>query len=80
MKTVIPFIGSSVLVCALLLVPINTTHAQLTRNDMNEQALVVQEHVVSFLEEYVKFLQMELIVKLQQRVALLKATIGNKGQ
>lgn len=53
----------------------NTTYAATTikQTHITEQTEAVEASLVETLEEYVKLLQMSLIVKLQERLAQLQA-------
>jgi hypothetical protein len=65
--------------CALMLffasVTATPAHAAVTVNSqtISEQTEVVEEALLKTMEEYVKLLQMTLIEKLQERLALLQA-------
>lgn len=47
-----------------------------TNRDIDAQSVVVQERIVTVLEEYVKYLQLVLIDRLEMRVSILKAQVG----
>lgn len=75
MKKILLFFGSVVLGLTLLVAPVTHTYGAeaITANTLSAQGVVVQERMVSVLGEYVKFLQMQLILKLKAKVALLEA-------
>lgn len=82
MRTITQSFGSVFVVLTLMLIPIHPTHAQQQEQSsvamLQEQSVVIQEKLVGFLQEYVKFLQLRFIVTLEDRVATLQRLIDQR--
>lgn len=81
MKILARALGLGVLMFVLVFLPIRSAYAQVstsffTQAEREEQTLAVQERVVGFLQEYVKYLQMQLILKLEERVRELQIRVA----
>lgn len=63
----------SLFLCGVIAVPSAQAAELVTTSQMNSQSMLVQEKTIEMLREYVKYLQMNLIRKLEAQVAILKS-------